>query len=1108
MRLRSLAGLLAIFIAGCNSKVAEKKVLFETVPANITNISFRNDLLPTEDLNIMTYLYYFNGAGVASGDFNNDGRIDLFFAGNNSPCKLYLNEGNWKFREVTSLTGINTEGEWSTGVSVVDINNDGLTDIYVNQVGNFRDFKGRNKLFICTGVTDGIPVYVEKAAEYGLDFCGLATQSLFFDYDLDGDLDMYQLNHSVHENGTFGERRNFLDKMHETAGDRLFRNDGGVYKDVTAGSGIHSMVIGYGLGIAAGDFNNDGWPDLYIGNDFHEKDYLYINQGDGTFREMLSDQMAHTSRFSMGVDIADFNNDAFNDVISLDMLPYDPAVLKSSLGEDEYSAFNFKLTYGYQVQFARNNLQLNNGNNTFSEIGMYAGVHATDWSWASLFFDFDNDGMKDLFVTNGIPARMNDIDYVNFRANNENHRWKTQGNRMEPEDLEIVKMIPEIRLPNRFFLNSGDLRFKDVTSEIKNNPRTFSNGAAYVDIDGDGDLDVVTNNINDEATIYKNLASDRKEPSKNFIALKLIGPPKNRDAIGARAIVYRDSARLSFENFPVRGFQSSMLGDLIIGVGDTASIDSIVVIWPDRTFERIQQPRFNEINVLKWKPDLPSFNFASINLLKRDEFVDRTAESGLSFKHVENNFVEFDRERLIPFMVSREGPALAVGDVNNDGLEDFFVGSAKWESSRLFIQTSDGKFFSKTSEIIWKDSVYEDVDAVFVDLDNDNDLDLVVASGGNEFWGESPNLKQRFYFNNGDGTFDRKLFFPNAFMTASCVLPHDFDNDGLVDFFIGGRAVPKSYGLVPPSYFFKNLGDGRFEDVSTKICEDIEDIGMVTDGAWADLNGDGKTDLVLSIEWGKIVGLMSRGERFEIVDVSGSTGLWGFVYPFDGDQDGDIDLIAGNMGLNTRFTVNEDLPLKLYVNDFDDNGQVEQILSYHVDGKEIPFASHMELTKQLPVLKKKYLYAKDFSKASMSDLFGAKKLRDSKIYNVTTLANVYLKNDGKGKFEEVMLPSQLQFSSLRTATIVPTTTPGQSQLVVAGNFFENNIDMGWYDANYGSLIRINSDGSIELDQNTLGLKGQVRNAKQIIVGGRPMVILARNNDSLIILERRQSAVQP
>ncbi len=1108
MKFSSLVGALAILFAGCSERVAEEEALFETVPANVTNIDFRNRLIPTEDLNIMTYLYYFNGGGVASADFNNDGRVDLFFTANNSPCRLFLNEGDWRFRDVTSLTGIETTGEWSTGVSLVDINNDGLTDIYVNQVGNFRDFKGRNRLFVCTGVSQGIPAYVEAAADYGLDFSGLATQSLFFDYDLDGDLDLYQLNHSVHENGTFGERKNFLGKTHETAGDRLFRNDEGVYTDVTAASGIHSMVIGYGLGIAAGDVNNDGLPDLYVGNDFHENDYLYINQGDGTFREMLGQAMLHTSRFSMGVDIADFNNDAFNDVISLDMLPYDPVVLKSSLGEDEYSAFNFKLSYGYQVQFARNNLQLNNGDSTFSEIGMFSGVHATDWSWASLFLDFDNDGMKDLFVTNGIPARMNDIDYVNFRSSNEDHRWKTQGNRMEPEDLEIVKMIPEIRIPNRFFLNSGNLQFKDVSARIKDSPPTCSNGAVYADIDGDGDFDIVTNNIDDDATVYRNLTSESKNPGKNFISLNLRGPEKNRDAIGARVIVYCDSARLSFENFPVRGFQSCMLGNVMIGVGDTTAVDSILVIWPDRSFEKIKEPRYNRNNVLEWKEGLPSFDYSSLSFQKRKSFVDRTATSSLPFRHVENNFVEFDRERLMPFMVSREGPALAVGDVNNDGLDDFFIGSAKWESSKIFMQTEEGKFYSNTPEIIWRDSIYEDVDAVFVDLDNDNDLDLVVASGGNEFWGDSPYLRQRFYLNDGNGTFSKRSFFPGAFMTASCVLPNDFNNDGLVDFFIGGRAVPKSYGLAPSSYFFKNVGNGKFEDVSETICNDLGNIGMVTDGAWADLDGDGKDDLVLTIDWGKVVAMMGRNEGFEVVDITRSTGLWGFIYPIDGDQDGDIDLIVGNMGLNSRFEVNEDQPLRLYVNDFDDNGQVEQILTYLVEGREVPFASHAELTKQLPSLKKKFLYAKDFSNASISDLFGIRKLQDSKLYEVNNLANTYLKNDGSGKFEEVALPDPLQFSSLRAATSVPTTETGESQLIVAGNFFENNVDMGWYDASYGNLMRINSNGSLIVDRRSLGIRGQVRNARQITILGHQMFILVRNNDSIVILERIDSQILP
>lgn len=1090
--------LILLLLAVCCVKRPDKEYQFEILSDQETNLGFQNTLVQTKELNIMHYLYFFNGGGVAAGDFNNDGLVDLFFTSNLDSSRIYLNKGNFQFNETTSRSNITPAKSWTTGVSVVDINNDGMLDIYICQVSGFMNFRGRNHLYVCKRITNGIPYYEEEAGKYGLDFVGLSTQALFLDYDLDGDLDMYLLNHSVHENGTFGERKDFIGKLHPTAGDRLFRNDNDHFIDVTAAAGISSMVIGYGLGVVAGDVNNDGWPDIYVGNDFHESDYLYINQKDGTFKEERQEQMTHTSRFSMGVDLGDINNDAYGDIISLDMMPYDPFILKSSQGEDDITTFNFKLTYGYGMQFARNNLQLNNGDNTFSEIGRLANVYNTDWSWSSLFTDFDNDGYKDLFITNGIPARMNDIDYVNYRAADEDHRFRTSVHRSDEGDLEIIRNIPEIRIPNKLFHNTGALVFEDLHEQIKNNKVSFSNGAISADLDNDGDLDLVTNNINERAFVYKNLQTENKRNGSDYVRFKLSGTEKNRNAIGARVIVFKGREKIVAENFPVRGFQSSQSSELHIGVGDSSGVDSIYVIWPDHRFSKVAKPRFNALIKLSIEDAKNNFNFATICHPIERPFEDVTEMTSLNYRHQENAFVQFDRERLIPFMVSSEGPGVAAGDVNGDKRDDLYFTGAKMKRGRLFLQDENGKFRETDFPSVRKDTLFEDVDALFVDIDNDRDKDLVLASGGDEFWGESEFLKQRFYLNDGKGNFSEKHFLPTPYMTASCVLAHDFDKDGLVDLFFGGRAVPLAYGQVPHSCLLKNLGNGNFKDVTEQLAPGLRTIGMVTDAQWADLDRDGNADLVLALEWDVLKVFTFNNGAFELSPVGDEKGWWHFILPVDGDGDGDLDLIAGNAGLNTRFKPTKEEPLKLYINDFDKNDQVEQVLTYYVDHREIPFATHAELTKQLPGLKKKFLFAKDFAKADVTDIFDAGALKSSIYYEADFLGNAYYENLGRGNgFAMKQLPIAFQFSALRAG--VTLDSPGK--VLLAGNFNDYNIEMGYANADYANVLSI-ENGALKVDGNSQGIRGQVRNMIPVTIGNKSCILLARNNDAPVILRLR------
>ncbi|MCB9301316.1 MAG: VCBS repeat-containing protein [Lewinellaceae bacterium] len=1097
---------IVLTISSCSNE-GKEGYQFELLRKDATGLDFENVLKPTSEFNVFNYMYFFNGGGLAAGDFNKDGLVDLYFTSNMGPNKLFLNEGGLKFRDVTDQAGLAGMDGWTTGASVVDINNDGLLDIYVSQMGDFQNIRGQNQLYICTGIENGVPVFEDQAVQYNLDLVGFSTQAVFFDYDLDGDLDMYQLNHSLHANGTFGQKKEFVNTVHPMAGDKLMRNDGDTFTNVTVAAGINSTVIGYGLGVVTGDINLDGWPDIYIGNDFHENDYLYINQKDGTFKEMLPEEMMHTSRFSMGVDMADINNDAFNEVISLDMLPSDPFILKTSLGEDDYALFHFKVGYGYNHQYARNNLQLNNGDGTFSEIGIFSGVFATDWSWAPLFLDFDHDGYKDLFISNGIPRRMNDIDYVNFRADNA-IRYKANTNNLENSDLVVVEKMPRVKLPNKFFHNGGGLRFQDMANSIKGDLPTFSNGAIYADLDNDGDLDIVVNNIEDEPFLYQNLEIDNKKEGRNYLSFTFHGPPRNINGIGASVVVFKGKEKLFYQNFPCKGYQSSVEAGLHIGVGDASQVDSIVVIWPDQSYQMLSDIAYNQKTELKWQPGLPHYDYHILSTRPAPawEVEDVTSAVALDYVHKENPFVEFNREVLIPHMVSTEGPALAVGDVNGDGLEDVFLGSAKRGHSRLYFQVPGGKFQDRSPQVLLLDSLFEDVDAVFADLENDGDLDLVVASGGNEYWGEHEALVQRAYINDGKGNFTvDKSLFKGAFMTASCVLPADFNGDGLVDFFFGGRAVPWNYGKTPTSYLFENKGNGQFENVTVQVADGLENVGLVKNGTWADMDEDGDPDLVLAMEWGPVEFFLNDGGRLKKQPLNEMKGWWDFVLPYDFDQDGDMDLLAGNLGDNSKLRPTPEEPVRLYVNDFDDNDQIEQILTYYLDGKEVPFANYKELTKQLVSLKKKYLYSRDFAKASMSELFGEEKLASAKVLEANTFQSMYFENTGDLQFKAHPLPDVLQFSTLNAAGLYDFNGDGKQEVLLGGNFYENNIELGRYDANYGNVLAIGANGDFQLDPvGSLRIKGQVRRIRPITIDGKFCFILARNDGPVLVILPRPS----
>jgi hypothetical protein len=1097
----------------CHSPAEKGQPLFEVLDRTRTGLDFNNKLTPTPEFNVFKYMYYYNGGGVGAGDFNNDGRIDLFFAANQSDNKLYLNDGNLKFRDVTAEAKIPEDGGWSTGVSVIDINNDGLLDIYICRVGNHETLHSHNQLLVCQGIDkNGVPWYKDEAAAYGLDFSGFSTQAVFFDYDGDGDLDMYLLNHVPHHDGNYYPRDEMLKKTSAVSGDRLFRNDGnGHFTEVTNTTGINSSLLGYGLGVVASDINLDGYPDLYIDNDFQENDYLYINQRNGTFKDESAAHIMHTSKFTMGVDIADATNDGFPEIMTVDMLPYDPTQLKSTEGENDYDIFKGKLALGYSYQYARNNLQYNRRNGMFSETGLYSGIAATDWSWSPLFVDFDNDGLKDLFISNGTPRRLNDIDYINYVSNEElQQRMHTQTG--DQEDVDLIQHSPQIKIPSKFFHNDGNLRFTDIAANIDNATPAYSNGAIYADLDNDGDLDVVVNNIDDPALLYANTANDKKD--KPFVEVKLKGPAQNINALGAKIILYANGGIRTYEKYPVRGFQSSAETPIHIGL-DKTTIDSAFLVWPDNTYEPIRLDTANPWPVFTYQKGLPKFNYASLAdhwKTSTRSMEDITASTNLLHQHKENPFNEFIREPLIPHMLSTEGPALTVGDLNGDGLDDIFIGSARNTKSTVWLQDRSGKFNRSPQPALDNDSAYENVDACIADVNGDGKPDLVIASGGNEFYGQDPHLSPRVYLNDGKGNFTKKSnAFDTLFLNASCVIPYDFNGDGHVDLFIGGRSVPNDYGETPRSYLLQNDGTGHFTDVTAKYCPDLAHAGFVTRAIWFDLDKDGHKDLILSLEWGGIVAFLNHQHSFTKQVLTDKKGWWNFILPIDIDNNGTPSFVAGNLGLNTKLRASESQPVRLYHYDFDNNGKKDPVFTYYVGGKELPFATLEELEQQMPGMRKKYANAVDFAKAPLADIFTSAALAKADTLSANYFSNAILSPTGSTSaagtsagatsgFTVNGLPWEAQLSPYRDALVVDANGDSLPDILMVGNYWDNSVQLGRNDADFGTLLINHGHGAFTTETvKGLALKGQIRHISPVKIAGKQAFVLVRNNDSTMII---------
>ncbi|HVG17330.1 MAG TPA: VCBS repeat-containing protein, partial [Chitinophagaceae bacterium] len=1008
------------FFLHCGEKKKER-TLFTLLPANHTNIHFENTLSYDKDFNIYTYRNFYNGGGVAIGDVNNDGLPDVFFTANMLPNVLYLNKGNLQFEDITSKAGIVKKSKWSTGVSMADVNGDGFLDIYVCNSGNERGEMKENELYINDGPgANGKVSFTERAKEYGLADKGYSTHAAFFDYDRDGDLDMYLLNNSFRPIGSFNLRNNERLVRDSLGGDKLYRNDGNYFRDVSVDAGIYGSIIGFGLGVVVGDVNGDDWPDIYVCNDHFERDYLYINNRNGSFTEDLQNEIGSISNASMGADLADINNDLLPDIFTTEMLPSTEARLKTNATFENWDKYRFNLEHGYYHQFTRNALQLNNGLSfedtpraVFSEISRLAGVHATDWSWGALIADLDNDGWKDIFVANGIYKDITNQDYIQYISSQE-FASKLIDNR-NLDYKKLIDLIPSNPISNHAFINGHNLRFTNESAKLGLDQPGFSNGSAYGDLDNDGDLDLVVNNVNMQPFIYRNNTSSLL-PGNHYLRITLVGAKGNTLALGTKVVVYTGGQRLYQEQMPTRGYQSTVDSRLLFGLGNTNNIDSIVATWPDGKMSVVRNIKPNSELLLKHEEAIAPGLAQSTESSGNFPLFARSKESfGLDFIHKENDFIDFDRDPLIFHMLSHEGPGVAKGDIDGDGLEDIYIGGGKGQPGALYRQTPSGHFNKISNTVFEDDKDIEGVASLFFDADGDRDQDLYVCNGANELNG-SPGAEDRLYINQGAGIFTTSegAFLKGGYGASSSVAASDFDKDGDMDLFVGQAMNPLGYGLKASGKLYRNKGRGEFEDVTTAIAPGLLNIGMITTASWLDYNKDQKPDLLLAGEYMPLTIFQNTGSAFKMlvkeVGLEKTNGWWHRLLIADVNNDGYDDIIAGNHGLNSRFKAAEEGPVSMFVNDFDGNGKLEQIVSQHEGSKSYPMVLRHDLVALLPGLKSKYLKYERYKQQTIEDIFTKSELKNAIKLEAYTLETTVFINNQKGGFIKKPLPLEAQFA--------------------------------------------------------------------------------------------------
>ncbi|MGH7475845.1 MAG: VCBS repeat-containing protein [Longimicrobiales bacterium] len=1079
------------------SEAQEPALLFERLDPEATGVTFVNELPEDTAFNILNYLYYYDGGGVAAGDIDNDGLPDLYFTSNLGADRLYLNRGDYRFEDITESADLGGEPGWTTGVAMADVNGDGYLDIYISGV-SYLGMRGRNILYI----NNGDRTFTDRTEEFGLGQVGYGTQAAFFDYDADGDLDVYLLNHSVHTDRGLSARPQRAPR-HARAGDRLLHNDSGRFVDVSEAAGIYGGVEGYGLGVVISDLNLDGCLDIFVANDFQENDFLYVNNCDGSFTESIASAMGHTSRSSMGVDAADFNNDGRPDVVVLDMLPAREDILKTSANAESFEVDYLKRRTGYHPQYARNTLQLNRGGGRFSDIGYLAGVYATDWSWAALFADLDNDGHKDLFVTNGIYRRPNDLDYVTHVAEAAVQASLADG--IGRQDLALLERMPQVAIPNHAYRNNGNLTFTDAAEPWGLGQPGFSNGAVYADLNNSGALDLVVNNINAPASIYRNRA--RELNGHHYLRVRLRGSDRNTAGIGAKVVIRHDGALQMLEQMPTRGFQSSVDPRLHFGLGRSSRVDSLFVIWPDGRRQVLSDIAADQVLTLSQEDAAGRYDVAAAGEAE-PLFADRTAQTGIDHRHEENSFFDWNREPLMPHLLSREGPALAVADVNEDGLDDIYIGGAKWQAGRLMLQRPDGTFAAREQPAFEADRLHEDTDAVFFDANGDGHADLYVVSGGNEFWGQHDALRDRLYLNDGRGGFDRaEDALPDFFENGGVVAAADFDDDGDVDLFVGGRVVARSYGATPRSHLLRNDGAARFMDATAELAPELASAGMVTSAVWTDYDRDGRLDLIVAGEWLPVRVFRQEGGRFvertAAAGLSDTNGWWHSVVAADLNGDGYEDLVLGNLGLNSYIHASRDQPARLYAGDFSRNGTWQAILTFYKDDVSYPLAGRDELMRALPSLQDRYPSYADFGASRIEDVIPAAELRRAQVLEAYLFASSVALNRGDGSFDVTPLPTEAQFAPIYASLVDDFDGDGRVDLLVAGNFDGATPARGRYDASYGLLLRGKGDGRfqpVDMMESGVVIEGDVRALVPLrSADGTRLIVVARNDDSLRVL---------